>query len=252
MHPNGDRLTPLLLSLVRTSIQALLSQDPLVPFHLPVVPRGVGADPLMTRSRDFNGTGEVLRAVIVPVIGHDPHDPGDAVGGEEHHRTGSRTRSSCRPLVLQRFGVDQARGPIDDRVQVGVPTFRLIPRFEARPRSLPGPWALQPPPSGSSPDLLHVQVDHASRVAGSDLPRLPQGLITRGDVLDPIQPQPVQPPGRSPHAAADPVGGGQLMRDPTGGPLALSSPLLDDLRSPCEGAWGRWNGPSAPSGRRSG
>lgn len=38
---------------------------------------------------------------------------------------------------------------------------------------------------------------------------------------DPVQPQPVQPPGHSPHTAGDTVGDGQFVGDPAGAPLVL-------------------------------
>ena len=81
--PHGDGVAALLLLGVVARVEALLGQDAVVALDLAVVSWGVGADPLVAGGQGGNGCGEGPGPVVRPVVGNNPHEPGDAVGGEE-------------------------------------------------------------------------------------------------------------------------------------------------------------------------
>ena len=93
-------------------VEALLGQDAVVALDLAVVTWGIGADPLVARGQGGDCRGEGPGAVVRPVVGNDPHEPGDAVGGQEGPGTAeeadrgggllNRPGPRCRPDARSR------------------------------------------------------------------------------------------------------------------------------------------------------
>ena len=104
--------------------------------------------------------------------------------------------------------------------------------------SLPRPWARHPPPAGILPTSLCVDVDYVAGISGGDLPRGAQGVTGRGDVPQPVQAQPVEPPGDRADRAPVSVGLKEFVCDPVGGPLVFPPPGLDQLEHPLRHAGG--------------
>lgn len=67
--------------------------------------------------------GEVTGSVAGAVVGHDPMDVIDAMGGEPELRTCKERCSGGAPLICQWFCVGQSREPIDDGVKVHIATI---------------------------------------------------------------------------------------------------------------------------------
>lgn len=64
-----------------TRVEEFFGQDSLIPLDFPVVSRGIRLGPLMP-CLVADGPGEVIGAVAGAVVGHDPMDVIDAVGGQ--------------------------------------------------------------------------------------------------------------------------------------------------------------------------
>lgn len=112
--------------------------------------------------------GEGLGAAARPVVGDDPHEPGDAVGGEEGPGTAEEADRGGGLLVVEGLGVGQAGKAVDGGVQVGVANpGALAPLGGLR---LGGTAPMSPPASlrWDASNLLDVQVDHIARRAGQD------------------------------------------------------------------------------------
>lgn len=80
------------------------------------MPGRVRTDALVAGGRGFHGAGEVRGAIVGPIVGDHPMDLLDAVSGEERFRPGEEPDDGDRFLVLGRFGVGQAREPVDGRM----------------------------------------------------------------------------------------------------------------------------------------
>lgn len=152
--------------------------------------------------------------------------------GEERERPVEEPDRRRRCLVFERFDVGEAGEPIDRRVEVRVADSPALPSLRATGGVAVAAVDLPAAAVGDLPDFLHVDVDHVPGVAGGDRPRLAKVLPAGGEIADPVQAELVQPAGHGPHAAADVVTVGELPGDPTGRPLQLSSPVLDQLHHP--------------------
>src|SRR5690606_15679598 len=114
-----------------------------------------------------DGSGERVGLVVGAVVGDHPHDPVDAVGGEERPGTVEEPDRGACGLVGKVLGVGQAGVPVDGGVQVDVAdpgTFGLGALGGLVRR---GPAVVGAPRAavGDTADLLCVQVDHVPRIA---------------------------------------------------------------------------------------
>src|SRR5699024_3736995 len=156
----------------------------------------------------------------------------DPVRGEKRERPMEESDRRRRCLVLEWFGVGQAREPVDRRVKVGVANPPALSPLRRPPEGAVASVDLPADAVGDLPDLLHVDVDHVPGIAGGDRARLTQVPSVGSDVADPVQAQAVPPPGHGPHAAVDPMASGAVTSDPAGGPLLFPPPVLDQLHHP--------------------
>ena len=137
---------------------------------------GVGTDPLVAGGQGGNGCGEGPGPVVRPVVGNDPHEPGDAVGGEEGPGTAEEADRGGGLLIIQGLGVGQAGEAVDGGVQVGVAdpgSFASFGGFGFGGSSPVGPPAS---PRWDASNLLDVQVDHMARETSQDRLADPVGL----------------------------------------------------------------------------
>lgn len=86
VHSDPDGLLAGLLAGVGTGVEHLGGQQPVVPLDLALVARRVCADPMVPAGQGLHCAGNVLGPVVGAVLGDDPADPLDPVGGEEHPR----------------------------------------------------------------------------------------------------------------------------------------------------------------------
>ena len=235
MDPDPDRFSALVLAVVGTGVEALLGQDPLVTLDLPVVPGRIDPDALVATDERADRPAERFGDVVAAVIGHQAGEPGDAVRSEERPSAMEEPDGRGGLLVLECFGVGQAGEPIDHRVEIGVahPLAMLLPVLDRAPPVGPPAATL-----AQLPDLLHVHVEHVSRVAGEDPPWPAEVLPVGGDISYPVQSEALQPSRHRAHAAADPVAVSEFAGDPAGRPLPRPSPLLDQLHHWCWEAGG--------------
>ena len=171
--PHGDGVAALLLRVVGAGVEALLGQDAVVALDLAVVSWGVGADSLVAGGQGGDCCGEGPGPVVRSVVGDDPHEPGDAVGGEEGPGTAEEADRGGGLLVVEGLGVSQAGEAVDGGVQVGVADPGSFASFGGFGFGVPRPWALQPPPGGMRPTFL------TSRWIMWPGKRATMGLLTR-------------------------------------------------------------------------
>src|SRR4029450_13002230 len=199
---------------------------------LPVVTGGEGADPLVhAHAEAVQGLEEGAGAVAGAVVGDDPGDPVDAVGGAERPRSGHKSDRGAGLLVGQVLGVGQPGEPVHGGVQVDVAgADRGVGRADVAPLAGPagGPVGCGTPAVGAPAStvgdpayLLHVHVDHVPGIPGDDLLR---GLPVRGARgVQVTQPADAQAPQPAPDGAlADGhTPGAQLGPDRAGRPLLV-------------------------------
>ena len=112
--------------------------------------------------------GEGLGAAARPVVGDDPHEPGDAVGDGEGPGTAEEADRGGGLLVVEGLGVGQTGEAVDGGVQVGVADPGSFASFGGF--GFGGSSPVGPPASlrWDASNLLDVQVDHIARRAGQD------------------------------------------------------------------------------------
>src|SRR5215213_2258597 len=242
--PDGQRGGSLGFAGPGAGVEQLFGQGAVVPLNLAVVSWGVRADPLVPRGDGQHGAGERLGGVVGAVVGDDPHESHDAVGGEEGAGPVEEPDRGDRLLVGQVLGVGQAGEPVHRGVQVDVPGLGAPGLGPLSGLVGGGPATVGAPAAavGDAPDLLDVQVHHVAGVAGGDPPDRAVGLPVGVDVAAPVDPQPHQPPADRGQEHLVP-GAGQLEVDLAGGPLVRAAPgldLLDQARVQLTGAvvWG--------------
>ena len=149
---------------VGAGVEEFLGQDPVVALYLAVMPGCVGPDPLMDDVFGSKALGELAAGVTRAVVSDPPADVGDAVGSEERFRVAPEPEQGVGGLVREGFGVGESGEPVDRRVEVGVADLAAFGDVAA---AVEAPT----PALGDPADLLHVQVDHVTAVAGSDRAR---------------------------------------------------------------------------------
>lgn len=101
-------------------VEQFLGEGSVVSFDLAVVPWGVWADPLVAGGQGGDRPHERLRGVVRAVVGDDPDQPADAVGGEERPGAVEEPDRGRSGLVGQVLGVGQSGVAVDGGVQVDV------------------------------------------------------------------------------------------------------------------------------------
>src|SRR5450756_951236 len=155
--PDRDRGGAFGLAGPDPGVEEFLGQGPVVALDLAVVAGGVGAGALVAWGDGSDGARERGGLVVRAVVGDDPYQPVDAVGGEERPGAVEEGDRGGGLLVAQVLGVGQAGVAVDGGVQVdvaGAGPGGLGPRRVARSASDPRPWARHPPPSGMCPTFL--------------------------------------------------------------------------------------------------
>jgi hypothetical protein len=110
--PDVDRGGALGFAGPDAGVEELLGEDPVVALDLAVVAGCVGSDPLVAGGDRGHGPAEGGGLVVGAVVGDHPHEPGDAVGGEERPGAVEEPDRGGRLLVGQVLGVGQAREPV--------------------------------------------------------------------------------------------------------------------------------------------
>lgn len=78
------------------------------PFHFGVLPGALWLDECVRRVQGGDRGGHVVGVTVAPVVvGHDPFDPVDAVGGEVVGGTAQECRAGGSLLVGQDLGVGE-------------------------------------------------------------------------------------------------------------------------------------------------
>ncbi|CDZ86972.1 hypothetical protein RHRU231_680049 [Rhodococcus ruber] len=207
-------------------VEELLRKDPVVALDLPVVTGRVRGDPLVPATvQDFR---EVLRPVAGPVVGDDPVDVHDSVGGEEHPC--AVHEPDCRGgfLVVQRLGIGKAGESVDRRMQIDVAgagtggfgaldLLRLVAATTVDPPT---------PAVGDTADFLDVDVHHMAGPAGDDSAWFPVVLAVRVEELAPVQAEVSEVSADGAHRDGDAVGA-QFVGDAGCGPFAGPAQCLD-------------------------
>ena len=236
VHPHPGRLPAGLLAHVGAGVEHLVGQQPVEPLHFAVVPGRVGTDPLVPAGQGLHAPGEVPGLVVGAVVGDDPVDLLNAVGGEERSCSAEEPDRRHRPLILEGLGVGQSREAVHGRVQVGVAGLRSGPALGCLDSG--GSAAVGPPAAavGDASDLLYVQVHHVPGPPRPDpLGWASQVVPVRGEVTQPGDPQPVQPPAHGPQVQLVPETE-QVAVDASGGPLPFPPQALDELHDGHRGA----------------
>lgn len=109
--PDSYRGRAGVLAIELAGVEEFLGQNSLVALHLPVVARGVRLRLLMSRA-SADDPGEVTGAVAGPVVGDDPVDVRDAVGGEPDLGSAQERCSGGSLLVGQGLGVGESVGGV--------------------------------------------------------------------------------------------------------------------------------------------
>jgi len=118
--PDVDRGAAVAFGGPLAGVEELFGQGAVVALKLSVVLGRVRPDVLVLGRRSQDGAVEVLGAVGRPVVGHDPGDSGDAVGGEERLCACPESDGGGGSLVGEGFGVGEAGEAVDGGVQVDV------------------------------------------------------------------------------------------------------------------------------------
>lgn len=99
-------------------------------------------------------------------------------------------------------------------MEVGVADLVLLRAFGCQ--GFAAAAAVGPPATtvGDVADFLRVHVEHVAWIAGDDLARSAHVFPFWGDVSDPVQPEPVQPPCHCPNTAPGMALFGEFAGDP--------------------------------------
>src|SRR5699024_3886214 len=168
--PDHDGLASGGFAGVGAGVEAFVGEDPLVALDFSVVAGCVGPGALVAADECAGRSTKRRGCVVAAVVGDQPGDPGDAVGGEERAGAGEESDGRHCVLVLERLGVRQAGVAVLHGVQVGVAALLLVGALAGE--SLLAAAAMGPPAAavGNLTDLLDVHVNHVAGIAGGDLP----------------------------------------------------------------------------------
>ena len=165
VQPVGKGLAAFLLTGVAAGVGPAVSHRAVEAFDLAVSLRPVRPGELRADRQCFAGVAPQVGPVGAAIVGQDPLD-GDATVGEPVHGPVQDTDCSHGGLVVVDLGVGNAGVVVDNRVDEGVPEFRVVPLAFGLVRGgsavlLPLTAADVAPttPVGDVPELLHIDVD---------------------------------------------------------------------------------------------
>lgn len=199
--PGRDRVAALGFAEPGPGVEQLVGQDALVSLDLAVVPWRVGPGPLVPGGEGADRAGEVLGAVAGAVVGHDPGEPGDPVGGEPDPGTEQEPDRGLRGLVFEGLGVGQPGEPIHGGVEVDVAgsgaTHLGLRGGPGCGAGLIGIDAVDTPAAAirDTADLLHIDMDHVPGPVRGDGAGPAQRFPVDIEVVEAMQAEFVQPPG---------------------------------------------------------